>query len=406
VTTTEIERHPGSALELSPGQQEWTPRQRAALVQLGLEEATDADLAVFLHQSQRTGLDPFAKQIYMIGRWDKKAQCTKYTIQTGIDGFRVVADRRPQYDGQDDPEWCGPDGVWRDVWTSDKPPTAARVRVYRKDWQRPAVGVALFREYAVTNYDGSLSPMWKSKGALMIAKCAEALAMRKAFPQDLSGIYTPEEMAQADQTEQAPRVIGQRPADPNWASKPATQHERATGQPEPMGMSDDEWAAWIDAAAKRGDVAELQNLWRKAKTERPADLELREHITQVADEVKARQVHPAGDEPPVDEAPAADEPIDADVVADQKQHRHMHALWRKAGVEARDERLAVLSHLVGRAVESSKDLTYAEADQVIQRLQAFDVAGKDALKEAVDRWLGEYHAARPATGDEPDEATS
>lgn len=59
-------------------------------------------------------------------------------------------------------------------------------------------GVALYREYAGTRFDKSTqrhvpNSMWASKPATMIAKCAEALALRKAFPQDLSGLYTADE---------------------------------------------------------------------------------------------------------------------------------------------------------------------------------------------------------------------
>jgi phage recombination protein Bet len=360
-----------------------------------------------MHQAQRTGLDPFSRQIYMIARWDSQARAEKFTIQTGIDGFRVIAERHPQYGGQLGPEWCGADGVWHDVWVSDKPPVAARVGVIRKDWLQPCYATALFREYAGTAKDKQtgqmvLTRMWREKGALMIAKCAEALALRKAFPQDLSGLYTAEEMTQADQ-HAAAQIPQQRPADPDWASKPATAHERATGQPEP-GWTDEEWGSAVQAAAEAGDVLGLQNLWRKAKAERPTDIELREHITQAADEVKARQAAPSSDEPP------ADEPVDADVVedgpAEKRQHAHMHILWKKAGVEDRDERLAVTSHLLGHDVASSSKLTYAEAENVIQRLRAFDAAGTDALKSAVDRWLGEYHAARPAPADDTAEEQS
>ena len=111
---------------------------------------------------------------------------------------------------------------------SRKPPTAARVGVVRKDWTQPTYAVALFSEYAATKKDGSLEPMWASKGALMISKCAEALALRKAFPHDLSGIYTSDEMAQADNPPlrvvidqdppaATPTVAQERPADEvNW----------------------------------------------------------------------------------------------------------------------------------------------------------------------------------------------
>ena len=197
----------GSALAIRDDQTGFTPAQIATLRQLGVENATDGDLAVFFHQAQRTGLDPFARQVYMVGRntKDKSGQwVTKYTIQTGIDGFRLIgrraADAKHETLEVTDTEWCGPDGKWVDVWLSDQPPAAARVAIIRNGGRFPAV--ALFREYAQyrKDRDGSqtLTQMWADKGALMLAKCAEALAWRKAYPQDLSGLYTSDEMGQAD----------------------------------------------------------------------------------------------------------------------------------------------------------------------------------------------------------------
>jgi len=211
MTTIAISDRPTGALALSDGQQDWSPRQLAALAQLGLDDVPAADLAVFLHQSQRTGLDPFARQIYMIGRWDNRAGRKKYTIQAAIDGLRIVAERHGQYGGQEGPFYCGEDGKWVDVWVSDKPPVAARVGVVRKDWTKTSFAVAKFSEYAATNRDGKLEPMWANKPCVMIAKCAEALALRKAFPHDLSGIYTSDEMAQADSPEQ--RIVVDQVAD-------------------------------------------------------------------------------------------------------------------------------------------------------------------------------------------------
>lgn len=186
------------ALALGSTQIMWSPEQRAALFQLGLSQAGDADLAVFLHVSQRTGLDPFSRQIYMIKRWDKDLGAYRWTIQTGIDGFRIIGDRRPEYRGQTAPEWCGTDGVWRDVWLSDKPPVAARVGVYRSDFHHPIYGTALFREYVQRKQNGNVTAMWSGKPSHMLAKCAEALALRKAFPNDLSGLYTDDEMGRLD----------------------------------------------------------------------------------------------------------------------------------------------------------------------------------------------------------------
>lgn len=149
--------------------------------------ASDDDLKLFLAQCSRTGLDPFSRQIYWIKRGDKG------TTQVSIDGFRVIAERSGELDGQEC-HWCDETGAWVDVWLSSKPPAAARVLVYRKGCQKPFPGVARFSEY---NAGGN---MWTKMPATMLAKCAEALALRKAFPHQLSGLYTPDEMEQADNT--------------------------------------------------------------------------------------------------------------------------------------------------------------------------------------------------------------
>lgn len=179
-------------LVLKADQDFWSEAQVAALKQLGLSQASQGDLKVFFHQSQRTGLDPFARQIYMIGRGGK------FTIQTSIDGFRIVAQRSGNYGGQTPAEWCGEDGVWKDVWLDKKPPLAARIGVYYKDTPNPTYAVAKWDSYAQS------SPIWSKMPDLMLAKCAEALALRKAFPNDLSGLYTNDEMSQADEPKSVP----------------------------------------------------------------------------------------------------------------------------------------------------------------------------------------------------------
>jgi phage recombination protein Bet len=174
-----------SALAVSNEQGYWDERQLAALNQLGLSKAPKGDLAVFLHAAQRTGLDPFARQLYMIERGGR------YTIQASIDGLRIVAQRSGEYAGQVGPFWCGDDGTWTDVWLESKPPVAAKVGVMRKGFSEILWAVAKFDSYNAN------SPIWKKMPDTMIAKCAESLALRKAFPNDLSGIYTAEEMEQA-----------------------------------------------------------------------------------------------------------------------------------------------------------------------------------------------------------------
>jgi len=162
----------------------WTPEQTQLISTTIAPGCSNDELRLFAYACQRTGLDPFSKQIYAIKRGGKM------TIQAGIDGLRSIAERTGQLDGSET-LWCGDDGTWQDVWLSSKPPAAAKTTIWRKGAGHPFTGVARFADY------NAGQGLWSKMGATMIAKCSEALALRKAFPADLSGVYSTDEMDQA-----------------------------------------------------------------------------------------------------------------------------------------------------------------------------------------------------------------
>lgn len=161
----------------------WTPEQTQLIATTIAPGCSSDELRLFAYACQRTGLDPFSKQIYAIKRGGKM------TIQAGIDGLRAIAERTGELDGSHT-EWCGDDGQWSDVWISSKPPAAAKTTIWRKGSSHPFTGVARFADY------NAGQGLWSKMPAAMIAKCSEALALRKAFPANLSGVYSTDEMEQ------------------------------------------------------------------------------------------------------------------------------------------------------------------------------------------------------------------
>lgn len=208
---------PTAALAIRDTQDFWTPKQQAALAQLFEEMPPNPDLAVFLHQCQVTGLDPFAKQITMIkrgGRWQ---------IQTEIDGFRVIRDRAAKRDGvlvsYGRTKWCDRDRNWYEEWIDDEPPAACEMTVYVD--RRPFPAQIRFGAFAVRLKGGELAHQWRNMGDHMIAKCAEAQALRKAFPQDLGDMTIAEEN-------------GARPAPPKLTAVQVHRAPEPDPEPEPI----------------------------------------------------------------------------------------------------------------------------------------------------------------------------
>lgn len=182
-----------SASAFSPSQIEIIKSQIA-------KNCSDDELNLFMAVCQKTGLDPFSKQIYAIKRKSKNDDGTfgeTMTIQTGIDGLRVLAQRGGRYRGQTLPLFCGVDGKWTEVWLENTPPVAAKVGVFVDGVNEPVYAIALYKTYVQTTKYG-VNSMWAKMPEVLLAKCAEALALRKACPFDTSHLYIAEEMGQAE----------------------------------------------------------------------------------------------------------------------------------------------------------------------------------------------------------------
>ncbi len=151
---------------------------------------SEAEVDRFLMEAAIYGLEPLAGQIY--ATWDDGVMKTV----AHIDGLRLLAERTKRYDGQDDPEWCDKEGNWTDYWAGDDHPLAARVRVHKKGTKVPTTGTANWHDFAPQTEvgAGSLWSMSGGKPAHMLSIRAEALALRKAFPSEMSGLYTAEEL--------------------------------------------------------------------------------------------------------------------------------------------------------------------------------------------------------------------
>lgn len=171
-------------------QQQFDNQQLELIRKTVAKGTTPEQFMLFIEVCKHYRLNPMARQIYAVSRGGNM------TIQTSIDGFRLMAERTGKYAGQLGPHWCGPDGIWKDVWLEKEPPSAARVGILRSDFNEPIWGVARYASYAQSN-----NPIWSKMPDVMLSKCAESLGFRRAFPAEMSGLYTTEEMAQADNHE-------------------------------------------------------------------------------------------------------------------------------------------------------------------------------------------------------------
>jgi phage recombination protein Bet len=230
-----------------------TPAQVDLLKSTIMRGADDLELKLFLNLCRVKRLDPLTKQIYAIKTRGRDGDVWQYFAS--IDGLRVIAQRSGEYAGQVGPFWCGSGGEWTDVWLQGEAPAAAKVGVLRKGWTEPMWGVATMKSYGT----GKQSPTWRSMTDIMLAKCAESIALRKAFPDDLSGLYVREEFGE-DKPERGRSAKERVEALKAYGETDLAQSEPIRVSVEIAGgeMEFAEDSDIIDVDAETGDIAELE----------------------------------------------------------------------------------------------------------------------------------------------------
>lgn len=197
---------------IQSSQPQWTQQQIELLKNTVCKGATDDEFKIFCYAVQRTGLDPFMKQIHVVKRWNNKTQREDMAIQTGIDGYRLIAHRSGTFAGND-----------AIVFDDEENPKKATATVYRivQGVRCAFTGTARWAEYYPGDKQGF---MWKKMPCVMLGKVAESIALRMAFPAELSGLYTNEEMEQADNPpgdhQKQTRIVSNESAKPIPAPQP------------------------------------------------------------------------------------------------------------------------------------------------------------------------------------------
>lgn len=197
-TLAKVEPSHLAAVERPVSMLQFTPEQSQIIRDMCANGATESEFTFLMEIAKARGMNPLLKQIYFVKRWDSSKKREVWSAQVGIDGFRSIAERTGLYDGQDEPEY-GP-------LNNSGFPQWAKVKVYKKGVSRPFVGTAYWAEFVQLNKEGNPTKFWIDMPMNQLAKCAESLALRKGFPEELGGLHTPDEMGQSENDR--PRQLG------------------------------------------------------------------------------------------------------------------------------------------------------------------------------------------------------
>ncbi|GGS06716.1 phage recombination protein Bet [Deinococcus sedimenti] len=338
---------------------DFTSEQIDLIKQTVAAGTSDLELALFLEVAKSSGLNPFQRQIYAVMRWDAKARKEKMVIQTGIDGYRLIAARSGVHMGTTDPEF-GP--VSKDGF-----PEFARVIVRKLVHGHVAEfpATARWAEYVQLGKEGPTA-MWKRMPHTMLGKCAEALALRKAFPAELSGVYSDVEMAQAENGRE------ERPAQQAQSARPVDvtrEVQEAAGTPAhtlPDPHQEEvmqRWATSIGEMATRvrrvAPAEEVQAILDKYAWRTTTDAARACH-TALKDLGLKHAPQPA---PQAQPEPAA---VPAEAMLTEGQRKALCAHAGRAGAKTSEDRASLWAYLLNSDLAiRARDLTEAQAEVIL-----------------------------------------
>ena len=338
---------------------DFTTEQIDLIKQTVAAGTSDLELALFLEVAKSSGLNPFQRQIYAVMRWDAKARKEKMVIQTGIDGYRLIAARSGTHMGTTDPEF-GP--VNKEGF-----PEFARVVVRRLVQGHVAEfpATARWSEYVQMGKEGPTA-MWKRMPHTMLGKCAEALALRKAFPAELSGVYSDVEMAQADNA--APAASQPAPRSPRADVTERVRQELEQQQPTaPSDALRAEIVALWKEAAPHIDQTAYATKYGQWRTDASQAAALRQDLKKVLANVPAPEASPAAGQPT---AEVQDVPVVELATAQQRSTLSQHAA--RAGANDSAGRAALWAYLLGQEKSiGTKELSSEQAAVLIDTMSAW-----------------------------------
>ena len=286
-------------------------------------------IELVLSYCRANGLDPMLKPVHIVpqrvkenGQW-----VSRDTLMPGIADYRIKASRTGEYVGKSEPEF-GPDVSEKLGGVSVTYPKWCRITVHR--WVRGEARAFVANELWLENYATkdreTVAPnyMWQKRPYGQIAKCAEAQALRMAFPEFSGGQPTAEEMegksgfGYADEPAQVQaEVVSSEPPRAVRVARPAP-HEAPQSQPSaesaPTERTREQWDSWLDrlrqAAAACTDhmaVASLANRPSIADAMMHAPQVVRDDISDLLGEAYKLHPMPAPDAPSfLDEVEAAE----------------------------------------------------------------------------------------------------